>query len=69
MSSRYKESTTFEDFISRVYNPNPTMSNVGGSSIGISAAPLAAALIDSHRSSVKGLLMILYDVKNKKIKI
>ncbi|CAD7084282.1 unnamed protein product [Hermetia illucens] len=53
VSSRYKESTTFEEFATRVYNPIPSsFSTLGNQSVG--GAPLAAALIDHHRSSLKG---------------
>lgn len=55
VSSRYKESTTFEEFATRVYNPIPSsFSTLGNQSVG--GAPLAAALIDHHRSSLKGKL-------------
>ncbi|XP_039970702.1 probable Rho GTPase-activating protein CG5521 [Bactrocera tryoni] len=54
VSSRYKESTTFEDFANRIYNPMP-LRDAGA------AAPLAAALIDHHRSSIKGWVQASID--------
>ncbi|KAL9899872.1 putative Rho GTPase-activating protein CG5521 isoform 1-T1 [Glossina fuscipes fuscipes] len=66
VSSRYKESTTFEDFANRIYNPMPvstyaTLRDSGNN------APLAAALIDSHqRSSVKGWIQATIDSANAK---
>uniref|UniRef100_A0A034VTC4 Putative Rho GTPase-activating protein CG5521 n=1 Tax=Bactrocera dorsalis TaxID=27457 RepID=A0A034VTC4_BACDO len=54
VSSRYKESTTFEDFANRIYNPMP-LRDTGA------AAPLAAALIDHHRSSIKGWVQASID--------
>ncbi|ALC45606.1 CG5521 [Drosophila busckii] len=63
VSSRYKESTTFEDFASRIYNPMP-MSSLGTlreSNASSSGAPLAAALIDHNRASVKGWVQASID--------
>lgn len=57
VSSRYKESTTFEDFANRIYNPIPYGSATLATTLKESGAqaPLAAALIDSHhRTSIKG---------------
>jgi len=56
VSSRYKESTTFEDFASRIYNPMPlsTLGTLRESNASSAGAPLAAALIDHNRASVKG---------------
>ncbi|XP_055382867.1 probable Rho GTPase-activating protein CG5521 isoform X2 [Condylostylus longicornis] len=51
VSSRYKDSTTFEEFVARIYSPIPSTQSLGGNN-----APLAAALIDHHRSSLKGWL-------------
>jgi len=58
VSSRYKESTTFEDFASRIYNPMPlsTLGTLRESNASSSAAPLASALLDHNRASVKGKL-------------
>ncbi|XP_012156617.1 probable Rho GTPase-activating protein CG5521 isoform X1 [Ceratitis capitata] len=58
VSSRYKESTTFEDFANRIYNPMPVR-DTGA------AAPLAAALIDHHRSSIKGWVQASIDSSTK----
>lgn len=57
VSSRYKESTTFEDFASRIYNPIQPLSPMGTlreSNASSAGAPLASALIDHNRASVKG---------------
>lgn len=54
VSSRYKESTTFEDFANRIYNPMPISSYTTLRDTSNNSAPLAAALIDHQRSSVKG---------------
>ncbi|XP_017036880.1 probable Rho GTPase-activating protein CG5521 isoform X2 [Drosophila kikkawai] len=64
VSSRYKESTTFEDFASRIYNPMPlptlgTLRESNASSS--SAAPLASALLDHNRASVKGWVQASID--------
>ncbi|XP_017873738.1 PREDICTED: probable Rho GTPase-activating protein CG5521 isoform X1 [Drosophila arizonae] len=63
VSSRYKESTTFEDFASRIYNPMPVsiLSTLRESNTSSSAAPLAAALIDHNRVSVKGWVQASID--------
>ncbi|XP_064553244.1 probable Rho GTPase-activating protein CG5521 [Drosophila montana] len=63
VSSRYKESTTFEDFASRIYNPMPlsTLSTLRESNSSSSGAPLAAALIDPNRASVKGWVQASID--------
>ncbi|KAH8417830.1 hypothetical protein KR222_006712 [Zaprionus bogoriensis] len=64
VSSRYKESTTFEDFASRIYNPIQPLSALGTlreSNASSSGAPLAAALIDHNRSSVKGWVQASID--------
>ncbi|EDW80787.2 uncharacterized protein Dwil_GK11379 [Drosophila willistoni] len=59
VSSRYKESTTFEDFASRIYNPMPlsTMGTLRESN----PAPLASALLDHNRASVKGWVQASID--------
>ncbi|XP_016951179.1 probable Rho GTPase-activating protein CG5521 isoform X1 [Drosophila biarmipes] len=63
VSSRYKESTTFEDFASRIYNPMPlsTLSTLRESNASSSAAPLASALLDHNRASVKGWVQASID--------
>ncbi|XP_036213728.2 probable Rho GTPase-activating protein CG5521 isoform X1 [Bactrocera oleae] len=60
VSSRYKESTTFEDFANRIYNPMPLRDTSA-------AAPLAAALIDHNRSSIKGWVQASIDSNTKDI--
>ncbi|KAH8362863.1 hypothetical protein KR084_002040 [Drosophila pseudotakahashii] len=63
VSSRYKESTTFEDFASRIYNPMPlsTLGTLRESNASSSAAPLASALLDHNRASVKGWVQASID--------
>lgn len=62
VSSRYKESTTFEDFANRIYNPMPMSAYATLRDTANNSAPLAAALIDHQRSSVKGkLTLTTYD--------
>ncbi|KAH8395887.1 hypothetical protein KR215_009342 [Drosophila sulfurigaster] len=63
VSSRYKESTTFEDFASRIYNPMPlsTLGTLRESNASSAGAPLAAALIDHNRASVKGWVQASID--------
>ncbi|KAI8046852.1 probable Rho GTPase-activating protein CG5521 isoform X1 [Drosophila gunungcola] len=63
VSSRYKESTTFEDFASRIYNPMPlsTLSTLRESNASSSTAPLASALLDHNRASVKGWVQASID--------
>ncbi|EDV92808.1 probable Rho GTPase-activating protein CG5521 isoform X2 [Drosophila grimshawi] len=63
VSTRYKESTTFEDFASRIYNPMPlsTLSTLRESNASSAGAPLAAALIDHNRASVKGWVQASID--------
>ncbi|XP_037955587.1 probable Rho GTPase-activating protein CG5521 isoform X2 [Teleopsis dalmanni] len=67
VSSRYKESTTFEDFVSRIYNPIPINSSYANLRDTGATAPLAAALIDHHRSSVKGWVQASIDTNLKEI--
>ncbi|KAH8306109.1 hypothetical protein KR018_001697 [Drosophila ironensis] len=63
VSSRYKESTTFEDFASRIYNPMPlsTLGTLRESNASSSGAPLASALLDHNRASVKGWVQASID--------
>ncbi|XP_015037032.2 probable Rho GTPase-activating protein CG5521 isoform X1 [Drosophila pseudoobscura] len=63
VSSRYKESTTFEDFASRIYNPMPlsTLGMLRESNASSSTAPLASALLDHNRASVKGWVQASID--------
>lgn len=54
VSSRHKESSTYEDFAARVFSPIPSNTTVTTTNAGSAGAPLAAALIDHHhRSSIK----------------
>ncbi|XP_067619271.1 probable Rho GTPase-activating protein CG5521 [Eurosta solidaginis] len=66
VSSRYKESTTFEDFANRIFNPMPlsTYATLRDSN---AAPPLAAALIDHHRSSIKGWVQASIDSNTKEL--
>ncbi|XP_053946635.1 probable Rho GTPase-activating protein CG5521 isoform X2 [Anastrepha ludens] len=66
VSSRYKESTTFEDFANRIYNPMPLSTYATLRDSG-AAAPLAAALIDHHRSSIKGWVQASIDSNTKEL--
>uniref|UniRef100_A0A1I8P732 Rap-GAP domain-containing protein n=1 Tax=Stomoxys calcitrans TaxID=35570 RepID=A0A1I8P732_STOCA len=67
VSSRYKESTTFEDFANRIYNPMPISSYATLRDTSNNSAPLAAALIDHQRSSVKGWVQASIDANMKEI--
>lgn len=70
VSSRYKESTTFEDFASRIYNPIQPLSPMGTlreSNASSARAPLASALIDHNRASVKGMLNMVYGYQSTAI--
>ncbi|XP_065371984.1 probable Rho GTPase-activating protein CG5521 isoform X1 [Calliphora vicina] len=67
VSSRYKESTTFEDFANRIYNPMPMSAYATLRDSVHNSAPLAAALIDHQRSSVKGWVQASIDANMKEI--
>ncbi|XP_030369625.1 probable Rho GTPase-activating protein CG5521 isoform X2 [Scaptodrosophila lebanonensis] len=69
VSSRYKESTTFEDFASRIYNPMPlsTLDTLHESGDSSSATTLAAALVDHNRSSIKGWVQASIDSTYKDV--
>ncbi|XP_073814692.1 probable Rho GTPase-activating protein CG5521 isoform X1 [Musca autumnalis] len=67
VSSRYKESTTFEDFANRIYNPMPISTYATLRDTSNNSAPLAAALIDHQRSSVKGWVQASIDANMKEI--
>ncbi|XP_055618847.1 probable Rho GTPase-activating protein CG5521 isoform X2 [Toxorhynchites rutilus septentrionalis] len=66
VATRHKENSTLEDFIARIFSPIPPQGTVSGGTVGVIGgssgttvatsgvnAPLAAALIDHHRTSSK----------------